>query len=616
MKDKKILIVDFDEESLSSLSNLVLEEGFQVVTASDGLSGYEKFKADDFDLVILEPMLPKLHGFELCKRITQDPLKKTPIIVVTGIYREPSCKLEALQVYGASAFFTKPWNKDDLRSKMLQLLVGRKENKPENPAEPRIPARNAALEEREMLTSKAVPKEPKMSKDIDEIEKELQAAVASFAGPVRKKEIKEKKTESKLSVDKEIEAMLKGAIGELGLEEKKKRVETARPELKIAAELKPISEPKTVKPEPLWKTTSPSRPEPWSEKKEKITIAKEIKERIPRQEKAGNNIPRSIARARLEAEKAPFGIDRTLIEIDKIPLDPEKAPIESERALFEAEKAPAEKKSVFFDEYAEPRKKKTTFLVIGGLVAAIFLVSSGTFYILKSKKAGQASREMVSSLRPTLPTEFPTRQDEITASQAAKENEAKLESKKTAAKPAPQQASDAVQQIQPALPPETPPVQLTVQQPVANSESALPKSDQPTTTEINTNAQETSTQQPAAQPQVSEPAPATANEGDLIPVENVDVGPVQVKRVEPKYPSLALNMRLQGSVIVNALIDEKGNIIRTEILKGVKGGQTLEKAAEYALKQWKFKPAQKDGVNVKVWKAFEFNFKLNMPVKE
>jgi DNA-binding response OmpR family regulator len=230
MKDKKILIVDFDEESLASLSNLVLEEGFQVVTASDGLSGYEKFKADDFDLVILEPMLPKLHGFDLCKRITQNPLKKTPIIVVTGIYREPSCKLEALQVYGASAFFTKPWNKDDLRSKMLQLLVERKENTFETPAEPRVPARNAALGEREMLTSKAVPREPKMSKDIDEIEKELQAAVASFAVPVRKKEIKEKKTEPKLNIDKEIEAMLKGAIGELGLEAKKKKVETARPE--------------------------------------------------------------------------------------------------------------------------------------------------------------------------------------------------------------------------------------------------------------------------------------------------------------------------------------------------------------------------------------------------
>src|SRR4030042_4926136 len=147
MKDKKILVVDFDEESLISLSNLVCEGGFQAVTAMDGLSGYEKFKAEDFDLVIIEPMLPKLHGFELMKRINEDPTKKTPIIVVTGIYREPSCKMEALQVYGAAAYFTKPWNKDELRSKILSLMVNGLESsapKPEpqvkKPEAPRPPA--------------------------------------------------------------------------------------------------------------------------------------------------------------------------------------------------------------------------------------------------------------------------------------------------------------------------------------------------------------------------------------------------------------------------------------------------------------------------------------------
>jgi protein TonB len=69
-------------------------------------------------------------------------------------------------------------------------------------------------------------------------------------------------------------------------------------------------------------------------------------------------------------------------------------------------------------------------------------------------------------------------------------------------------------------------------------------------------------------------------------------------------------------VTVNALIAENGDVIRTEILKGVKGGSILENAAEVALKQWKFEPAQKDGVKVKVWKSYPFNFKVNTPVKE
>jgi TonB family protein len=613
MKDKKILIIDFDEESLTSLSNMVHEEGFQAVTASDGLSGYEKYQADDFDLVILEPMLPKLHGFELCKKINQDPFKKAPIIVVTGIYREPSCKMEALQVYGASAYFTKPWNKDDLRAKMLQLLVQEKDSQTEKEAEPAVPTLSAAPEMEEVLTPKPVPREPKMNKDMDEIERELQAAVSSLVSPARKKDIKKKK-EPEPDVDKEIEAMLKEAIGELGLEEKKKKkVETARPELKITPEVKPAAEPRAVKPEPILKTTSIPKPEPWPEKKEKIPIAKEIRERFPHEEKAGNNIPLSASRARLDTKKTPFGIDRTLLEIDKIPFDLDKAPAELEKVPLEAEKTPAEKKSAYFDEYTEPRKKKTTFLFIGGLVAVIFIASSATFYVLKSKRAKQPPREMVSSLQPTLPFEFSTRQNEIMASRAAREKESKPEPKKTPAKPAEQQPSDLVEQVQPVLPSETPPVQLH-DQPELNLEPT-PQSGE-SLTPVETRQPETVAQAPNPQPKASESAPPKTKEGDLVPIEEVDIGPVVVKKVEPKYPAFALSMGLEGVVTVNALIAENGDVIRTEILKGVKGGSILENAAEVALKQWKFEPAQKDGVKVKVWKSYPFNFKVNTPVKE
>jgi TonB family protein len=612
MKEKKILIVDFDEESLKSLSNLVHEEGFQAVTASDGLSAYEKYKADDFDLVILEPMLPKLHGFELCKKINQDPFKKTPIIVVTGIYREPSCKMEALQVYGASAFYTKPWNKDDLRAKILQLLVQEQDSQPEKEAEPAKPALSTAAVTKEVLRPKPVPREPKMNKDMDEIERELQAAVSSLVSPTRKKEIKGKK-EPQPDVNKEVEAMLKGAIGELGLEERKKKVETARPELKIAPEVKPAVQPRVLKPEPFLKPTSIPKPEPWPEKKEKIPIAKEIKERYPLEEKAGNNIPLAASRARFDAKKMPFGIDQTLIEIDKIPFDLDKAAAEVERAPCEPDRAPVEKRIPHFDEYTEPRKKKTTFLFIGGLVAVIFIASSTTFYVLRSKRAKQPPREMVSSLQPTLPSEFSTRQNEIIASQAAGEKETKPEPKKIPAKPAEQQPSDLIEQIQPVLPAETPPAQL-YDQPELKLEPSLQSSESPTPVE--TKQPEALTQAPNPKPKASQPAPPKIKEGDLVPIEEVDIGPVLVRKVEPKYPAFALSMGLEGVVTVNALIAENGDVIRTEILKGVKGGSILENAAEDALKQWKFEPAQKDGVKVKVWKSYPFNFKVNTPVKE
>ncbi|MBM3285422.1 MAG: response regulator, partial [Candidatus Aminicenantes bacterium] len=297
MKEKKVLIVDFDEESLLSISDLVNEEGFRAVTATDGLAGYEKFKAEDYDLVILEPMLPRLHGFELCKKIIQDPARKIPIIVVTGIYREPSCKMEAIQVYGASAYFTKPWSKEELRAKMLELLAAARET-PARVPEPRTePSPIAASPPQEVPAPRKSPRELKTSQDLDEVEKELRAAVAGIISPVPKKEVREKK-EHRKGLDLEVEAILKRTIDELGLEETKKRPAAARHE-------------PAVKPAPPLRPALAPRPDPWKDEP-RASVAEEIKKGISARETSTNNIPATSSRA-FEAEKEPFGIDRTLL---------------------------------------------------------------------------------------------------------------------------------------------------------------------------------------------------------------------------------------------------------------------------------------------------------------
>jgi TonB family protein len=91
----------------------------------------------------------------------------------------------------------------------------------------------------------------------------------------------------------------------------------------------------------------------------------------------------------------------------------------------------------------------------------------------------------------------------------------------------------------------------------------------------------------------------------------VEVPPVLIKRVEPKYPPLALRSGAAGTVTVNALISETGDVLRTEILKGIKDGFGLEDAALAAIQQWKFRPARKDKVDVRVWKSFDITFKQN-----
>jgi len=122
MGTKKVLVVDFDQESLRFLSRLLRDEGFEVMTAVDGYAGMDRYKTDRPDLVITEAMLPKLHGFELCERIVKSAVVHSPVIIVTGVYRDAAYKTEALHTFGASAYFEKPLDIDEFLSSVRKLL--------------------------------------------------------------------------------------------------------------------------------------------------------------------------------------------------------------------------------------------------------------------------------------------------------------------------------------------------------------------------------------------------------------------------------------------------------------------------------------------------------------
>ena len=100
MTDKKILIVDYDAASLESLAGIFEPYRFQIIRASDGQQAYEKFKEESPDVVVLEAILPKVHGFDLTKRISEETHGRVPVIIVTGLYRGPQYRMEALHLWG------------------------------------------------------------------------------------------------------------------------------------------------------------------------------------------------------------------------------------------------------------------------------------------------------------------------------------------------------------------------------------------------------------------------------------------------------------------------------------------------------------------------------------
>jgi DNA-binding response OmpR family regulator len=123
--EKKVLIVDYDTRSVETISRLLRPHNVRIETAGDGLTAWEKYLLEKPDLVVLEAILPKLHGFDLTKRIVQDAQGTVPVVIVTGLYRGPQYRHEALTSFGASEYFEKPLDEARFLDCALSLLKER-----------------------------------------------------------------------------------------------------------------------------------------------------------------------------------------------------------------------------------------------------------------------------------------------------------------------------------------------------------------------------------------------------------------------------------------------------------------------------------------------------------
>jgi DNA-binding response OmpR family regulator len=113
-----ILLVD-DEDSIQKLLAYPLErEGFRVLQARDGEDALRQFHSEQVDLVVLDLMLPKLDGLEVCKRLRAD--SQVPIIMLTARDDELD-KVLGLEL-GADDYITKPFSIREFRSRVRALL--------------------------------------------------------------------------------------------------------------------------------------------------------------------------------------------------------------------------------------------------------------------------------------------------------------------------------------------------------------------------------------------------------------------------------------------------------------------------------------------------------------
>ena len=119
--DKKVLIADDEQNIVISLEFLMKREGYQVEVANDGEEAVRRIRASRPDLVLLDVMMPRKNGYEVCQEIRAEPaLQGTRILMLTAKGRDTEvAKGLAL---GADAYMTKPFSTRELVDKVRSLL--------------------------------------------------------------------------------------------------------------------------------------------------------------------------------------------------------------------------------------------------------------------------------------------------------------------------------------------------------------------------------------------------------------------------------------------------------------------------------------------------------------
>lgn len=116
--NRKILIVEDDEELVDFLKDYLEKDGYDVTGSFDGKSALRLFRKREFDLVILDLMLPEMDGYNVCKRMRRE--SDTPIIMLTAKTSKEE-KIKGLD-FGADDYVTKPFEPGELLARIRANL--------------------------------------------------------------------------------------------------------------------------------------------------------------------------------------------------------------------------------------------------------------------------------------------------------------------------------------------------------------------------------------------------------------------------------------------------------------------------------------------------------------
>jgi DNA-binding response OmpR family regulator len=127
----RVLIIDDDEELCDLVSEYLTVEGFETTCVHDGQSGLERARSGDFDMAILDVMLPKMNGFDVLRKLRED--SDVPVLMLTARGDDME-RIVGLEI-GADDYLPKPFNPRELVAR-LRAILRRVSNDDENGSTP------------------------------------------------------------------------------------------------------------------------------------------------------------------------------------------------------------------------------------------------------------------------------------------------------------------------------------------------------------------------------------------------------------------------------------------------------------------------------------------------
>jgi len=121
MSEARILVVDDHEQNLELLQAYLEDIGCQILTARDGMEALGIVESSEPDLIVLDVMMPRMSGFQLCSKLKAEPrTRDIPIVMVTAL--SDVGDVERAVESGADDFLTKPVHKIELVTRVKSLL--------------------------------------------------------------------------------------------------------------------------------------------------------------------------------------------------------------------------------------------------------------------------------------------------------------------------------------------------------------------------------------------------------------------------------------------------------------------------------------------------------------